>query len=64
MVFLVMGWSAENIKEKKKTDKKKTWKSEEKEKRRIRGKSNNNKKHVKNIKKIYFAGKHSLNILV
>ena len=42
MVFLVMGRSAENIEEKKKTDRRKTLKSEEKEKRRIRGKSKNN----------------------
>ena len=40
--FLVMGWSAENTEEKKKTDRIKALKSEEKEKRRIRGKSNNN----------------------
>ena len=42
MVLFVIGWSAENIKEKKKTDRRKTLKSEEKEKRRIQGKSNNN----------------------
>ena len=30
MVFLVMGWSAENIEEKKKTDRRKTLKSEKK----------------------------------
>ena len=42
MVFLVMGRSAENIEEKEKTNRWKTLKSEEKEKRRIRGKSNNN----------------------
>ena len=35
MVFLVMGMSPENIKEKKETDRRKTLKSEEKEKRRI-----------------------------
>ena len=46
MVFLVKGWSAENIEEKKKTDRRKTFKSEEKEKRRIRGKSNNNNIHL------------------
>ena len=42
-------------------------KNEEKDKRRIRGKSNKNKKHVwfyLSYKKLYFAGKHSLNILV
>ena len=42
MVFLVMGRSAENIKENKKTDRIKKLKSEEKEKERIRGKPNNN----------------------
>ena len=42
MVFLVMGWSAENIQAKKKTDRRKTLKGDEKEKQRIRGKSNNN----------------------
>ena len=35
MVFLVMGWSTENIEEKKKTDRRKTLKSKEKEKQRI-----------------------------
>ena len=40
MVFLVMGRSAQNIEEKKKTDRRKILKSEEKEKRRIRVKSN------------------------
>ena len=42
MVFLVMGKGAQNIEEKKKTDRRKILKSEEKEKRRIRVKSNNN----------------------
>ena len=46
MVFLVMGRSAENIKEKKKTDRIKKLKSEEKEKERIRGKPNNNNIHL------------------
>ena len=59
MVFFVMGKSPENIKEKKKTDRRKTLKSEEKAKRRVRGKSNNN-----NIRlywfKLYFAQKHIL----
>ena len=45
MVFLVMGRSAENIEEKKKTDRRKILNSEEKEKRRIRGKSSNNNEH-------------------
>ena len=46
MVSLVMRRSAENIEEKKKTDRKKTVKSAEKEKRRIRGRSNNNNIHL------------------
>ena len=41
-----MGWSAENIDRKKKTDRIKTLKNEEKEKRRIWGKSNNNNIHL------------------
>ena len=52
MVLLVMGKSAENIGEKKKRDKRKTLKSGEEEKRRIRGKSNNSN--------IHFARKHYL----
>ena len=58
MVFLVMRLSVENIKEKKKTDRRKTLKSEEKEKRRIRGKSNNNSIQVG--VKLYFAQKQNL----
>ena len=58
MVFLVMRWSVENIKEKKKTDRRKTLKSEEKEKRRIRGKSNNN--NIQVGVKLYFAQKQNL----
>ena len=46
MVFLVMGRSAENTEEKKKTGRTKKLKSEGKEKRRMRGKSNNNNKHL------------------
>ena len=46
MVFLVVGRSLENIKEKKKTDRRKTLKSERKENRRIRGKSNNSNIHL------------------
>ena len=42
MVLLVIGRSSENITEKEETDRRKTFKSEEKEKRRIRGKSNSN----------------------
>ena len=41
-----MGWSPENIDRKKKTDRIKTLKNEEKEKRRIWGKSNNNNIHL------------------
>ena len=46
MVFVVMGRNPENIKEKKKTDRRKTLESEEKEKRRMREKSNNNTAHL------------------
>ena len=46
MFFLVMGWSAENIKEKQKMDRRKILKSDEKEKRRVQGKSNNNNIHL------------------
>ena len=46
MVFLVMGRSAENVEEKNKTDRRKTLKSEEKEKRRIRGESNSNNRNL------------------
>ena len=63
MVFLVKGRGAENIEKKKKTDGRKTLKNEEKEKRRIQGKSNNNNKHLwfyLLCKKLYFARKHSL----
>ena len=48
MVFLVVGGSAENIEKEKKRDRRKTLKSEEKEKPRIQGKSYNN-----NIKKLF-----------
>ena len=58
MVFLVMGWSAENIEEKKKTDRRKTLKSEEKEIQRIWAKLNNSKCIIGF--KSYFAGKHNL----
>ena len=46
MVFLVMGRGAENIEKKNKTDRKKTLKNENKVKRRIQGKSNNNNEHL------------------
>ena len=45
MVFLNMGRSAENIEKTKKKDRRERLKSEEKEKRRIRGKLNNNNIH-------------------
>ena len=41
-----MGCSAENIEEKKKTDRRKILKSKEKEKPRIREKRNNNNIHL------------------
>ena len=56
MVFLVRGVDAENIRKKKKTDRRKTFKNEQKEKRRIQGKSNDNNKHFW----FYLARKHSL----
>ena len=46
MVFSFMGRSAENIEEKKITDRRKTLKSEEKVKRGIRRKSNNSNIHL------------------
>ena len=57
-----MGRGPEPI-EKKRTDRIKTLKNEEKEKRRIQGKSNNNNKYFWFYlldKKSYFAQKHSL----
>ena len=56
MIFLVIGRSAEYIAEKKKTGRRQTLKSNEKEKRRIRGKSNN-KVYIFGFK-LYFAQKH------
>ena len=44
--FLVTGRNAENTEEKKKRDRRKTLKIEEKDKQRIRGKSNNNNIHL------------------
>ena len=61
MVFLVMERITENIEEKKKTNKRKILKSEEKEKRRTPGKSNNKSKDLwfyLLYKKLYFARKH------
>ena len=45
MVLLVRGRGAENIKKNWKKGRRKTLKNEEKEKRRIQGKSSNNNKH-------------------
>ena len=46
MVFLVRGRAAENIEEKIKTDRRKTLINEDKEKRRIQGKLNNNNENL------------------
>ena len=54
MFFLVMGRSAENTEEKKKTDRRKALKSEEKEKRRIREKLKSNNIHLWFYKKGVF----------
>ena len=58
MVFLVMGMSPENIKEKKETDRRKTLKSEEKEKRRTWRESNNNDIHLYWFEIIFCSKKH------
>ena len=63
MVFLVRGTEAENIRKRRKQREEKTLKIEEKEKRRIQGKSSNNNKHLwfyLLYKKLYFARKYSL----
>ena len=58
-LFLVRGSGAENIGGKIKTGRRKTSKNDDKEKRRIQGKSNNNNKHlwfylfVKNVCSLY-----------
>ena len=62
-----MGRGAENIEKKKNTNRRKTLKDEEKEKRRIHGKSNKNDKHLwfyLSYKRLYFARKHSLKKVV
>ena len=62
MVFLVSGRAPENIEERVKTDRKETLMAEDKEKRRIQGKSNNNNEHLRFCifyKKLYFTQKHS-----
>ena len=61
MAFLVRGSGAKNIEEKIKTDRRKTLINEDKEKRRIQGKSNNNNEHLwlyLFYKIIYFTQKH------
>ena len=61
MVFLVRGKGVENIEEKIKIQRRKTLINEDKEKRRIQGKSNNNIEHLWFYllhKKLYFAKKH------
>ena len=58
-----MGRGAENIEKKKNTNRRKTLKNEEKEKRRIHEKSNKNDEHLwfyLSYKRLYFARKHSL----
>ena len=62
MVFLVRGRRAENIEKKIKTARRKTLINEDKEKRRIQGKSNNNNEYLSFYlfhKKLNFAQKHS-----
>ena len=62
MVFLVRGKGAENIEEKIKTDWRKILINEDKEKRKIQGKSNNNNDHLwfyLFYKKLNFTEKHS-----
>ena len=67
MIFLIKGRSLEDIDKIKRTDRTKTLKNEEKEKRSMLRKSNNNNKHLWFYflyKKIYFARKHSLKKVV
>ena len=62
MVFLVKGRGAENIEEKIKTEGRKTLINQDKEKRRIQRKSNNNNELLwfdLFYKKLYFTQKHS-----
>ena len=62
MVFLARGRGAENIEEKIKTDRRKTLINEDKEKRRIQGKLNNNNENLwiyLLYKKLHFTQKHS-----
>ena len=62
MVFLVRGKGVENIEEKIKIQRRKTLINEDKEKRRIQGKSDNNNEHLWFLlfyKKLHFTQKHS-----
>ena len=62
MVFLVRGRVAENIGEKIRTNIRKTLINEDKEKRRIQGKSNNNNEHLWFYffhKELYFTQEHN-----
>ena len=62
MVFLVRGKGVENIEEKIKIQRRKRLINEDKEKRRIQGKSDNNNEHLWFLlfyKKLHFTQKHS-----
>ena len=62
MVFLVRGRGAENIEEKFKTGRRKTLMNEDKQKRKIQGKSNNYNEHLwfyLFYEKFYFTQKRS-----
>ena len=62
MFFLVRGKGVENIEEKIKIQRRKTLINEDKEKRRIQGKSDNNNEHLWFLlfyKKLHFTQKHS-----
>ena len=63
MLFLVLGRSVKNVEGKEKIDRRKTLKSEEKEKRRIWGKSNNKNEHLwfyYLYKKVYLVWKKAV----
>ena len=62
LAFLARGRGAENMEKKIKTDRGKTLINEDKEKRRIQGKSNNSNEHLwfyRFHKKLNFAQKYS-----
>ena len=62
MVILIRGRGAENIEEKIKTSRRKTLINEDKEKRRIQRKANNNNEHLwfyLFYEKLNFTQKHS-----